>query len=210
VNAAWPHGDPRDVARAIVADPRYAQGRTSRTAQASWFDLVRAWLGGLLRGLLHGIDRALGAHNTFETAIGFGVIFGGLALLGWGIALLVRSYARGPGRRGRPDPSAGAVAAGANAAGLRAAALEAARAGRYRAAAALLFAWVVRALDESGRVAFDPARTPGEYRRLVRDPLFDELTGDAVVAVFAPAEPSAELFERLNGACERFLRASGR
>jgi hypothetical protein len=171
---------------------------------------VRTWLGGLLRGLLHGIDRALGAHNPFQTALGFGVIFAGFALLGWGSYLLVRSYARGPGRRARRDPPAGDVAGGVDSAALRAAALNAARAGRYREATALLFGWVVRVLDERGRVAFDPARTPGEYRRMVRDPLFDELAGAAVVAVFAPGEPSAELFERINAACEHFLASAGR
>jgi hypothetical protein len=209
MNPAWPHGDPRDVARTIVADPRYALGAPPHPVQASWFDLFRDWLGGIVRGWLHGIDRALGAHASFEAALGFVVLFAALGLLGWGSYALVRSVMRSLGTRGRarlslqPDGIAGA-----DAAGLRAAAEAAARAGRYREAAGLLFLSVLRALDERGRVAYDAARTPGEYRRLVRDPLFDALAGDAVTAVFAAAEPSAELFARMNVEYERFIAAS--
>jgi hypothetical protein len=207
MNAPWQHGDPRDVVRAIVADPRYVLGTTARPSQTSWFDVLRAWLGGLVRGLLHGIDRTLGANNAFDAALGFALIVAAFALLGWGSYLLVRSAARGT-RRIRPDSLQAGGAAEVRSAEVRSAALAAAGAARYREAAALLFLWVLRALDERGRVAYDPARTPGEYRRLVRDPLFDALAGNAVVAVFAPAEPSADLVERLNGECERFLAAS--
>ncbi len=205
MNARWPHGDPRDVARAIVADPRYAVAVPARPAQASWFDLLRSWLGGLLRGLLHGIDRALGAHNALEAMIGFGVIAAAFTLLGWGCYVLVRSFARGTRGRKRPAGLAESDSGAVDCAALREAALAAARAGRYREAAAALFSWVLHALDERGRIVYDPARTPGEYRRLVRDPLFDAVAGDAVLALFAPAEPTAELFERLNQNCERFL-----
>jgi hypothetical protein len=209
MNPAWPHGDPRDVVRAIVADPRYTRGTPAHPAQASWLDLLRDWLGGVARGLLHGIDRALGAGSRFEVAIGLGVLAAAVGLLGWGSYLLARSYARGRGVRVRSGPgSASSEATGADSAMLRAAALAAAKAGRYREAAGRLFLSVLRVLDERGRIAYDAARTPGEYRRLVRDPLFDALAGDAVTAVFAPAEPGAELFARMRGAYEGFIEAS--
>jgi len=92
------------------------------------------------------------------------------------------------------DPRA---AAPRSAAALRLAAIAAARAGRGRAAAALLFGAAARALDEGGRVGFDPARTPGEYRRLVNEPAFDAFAADAVVAQFAAGEPRADVFERM-------------
>jgi len=207
MNDVWPRGDPREVVRAIVADPRYARTTPPHSAQASWLDVLRDWLGALVRSLLHGIDRALGADNAFDSAIGFAVIAAALALLAWGSFVLVRSYGRGPRRNSAaPAPIAGAGAAQTSAE-LRAAALSAARAQRFREAAALLFVSALRALDERGRLAYDPARTPGEYRRLVRDPVFDALAGDAVIAVFAAAEPSAELFERMHGDYERFLAA---
>jgi len=208
MNPAWPHGDPREVARSIVADPRFAPGAPSRPGPPSWFDLLRDWFGGFVRGLLHGIDRALGANSSFEIAIGVGVLAAALGLLGWGIYVLVGSAMRSLGARGRSSPAAPAEdVGGADSATLRAAAQTAALAGRYREAAGLLFLAVLRALDERGRIAYDAARTPGEYRRLVRDPRFDALAADAVVAVFAPAEPTAEVFARMSGEYERFIEA---
>jgi len=210
MNPAWPHGDPRDVARSIVADPRFALGVPSRPAAPSWFDLLRDWFGGIVRGLLHGVDRALGANASFEVAIGYAVLAAALGLLGWGVYVLVGSSLRSLGARVRSNPAAPAEdGAGADSAMLRAAAQTAALAGRYREAASLLFLAVLRALDERGRIAYDAARTPGEYRRLVRDPRFDALTADAVVAVFAPAEPTAEVFARMSGEYERFIEAPG-
>jgi hypothetical protein len=206
MNDEWPRGDPRDVIRAIVADPRYVHATPAHPAQASWFDMLRDWLGALVRSLLHGIDRALGADNAFDSAIGFAVIAAALALLAWGSFILVRSYGRVP-RRSTPAQAPIARGAAQSSAALRAAALSAARGQRYREAAALLFVSALRVLEERGRLAYDPARTPGEYRRLVRDPVFDALADDAVVAVFAAVEPSAELFERMHGTYERFLAA---
>jgi hypothetical protein len=206
----WPHGDPRDVARSIVAGPSYRVPAAAPAPQPSWFELFLDWLGGLVRGLLHGLDRVLGAHNRFEAGIGFVLIAAAFALLGCAIYLLVRSYLSGPRRRPRAGPETMPAAVARSSAELRAAARRAAQLQRYRDAAALLFLAAVRALDERGRVAYDPARTPGEYRRLVHDPLFDAFAGDAVVAVFAAAEPAGEIFERMSGAYDRLFAASGR
>jgi hypothetical protein len=205
----WPHGDPRSVARAIVADRRYEHG-SSPVAQPSLLDLLVAWVARALHALLLTIDRALGSRNPFETAIGYAVIAAAFALLGAGSYALARSYLRRP-RAGRHAAGTAAAREGEQPAGaLRARAIAAARAGRYREAAALLFAAAVRALDERGRLAYDAARTPGEYRRLVRDPCFDVLANEAVTALFAAAEPSAELFERMSGAYEQLFDARAR
>jgi len=64
---------------------------------------------------------------------------------------------------------------------------------------------VLRTLDEMGRIAYDASRTPGEYRRLVRDASFDSIARDAVVALFATAEPTPALFARMREADERFI-----
>jgi hypothetical protein len=210
MNPAWPQGDPRDVARSIIADPRFALGAPSRPAAPSWFDLLRDQLSGIARGLLHGIDRALGANSSFEVAIGFGVLAAAFGLLGWGMYVLVGSWVRSLGERGRSNPATLPDGiAEADSCALRAAAQAAALGGRYREAAGLLFLAVLRELDEHGRIAYDAARTPGEYRRLVRDSRFDALAADAVVAVFAPAEPTADVFARMSGEYERFIEAPG-
>lgn len=206
---AWPGGDPRDVARAILAGGRFRLAPASAApAQRSWWDVAWAWVVTQLKALLGGIGRVLGGHNPLETVIGFGLIGAALLLLGLLTYRLVRSAVRVRGPRRAGGFAAGVDVAARSSDDLRAAALAAARAGRFREAAALLFAAAVRGLDEGGRIAYDPARTPGEYRRLVRDPAFDALAGDTVVALFAAAEPSGELFERMCGNYEKFLAAA--
>ncbi len=205
MTSVWPHGDPRAVVRAIVADERYASAVRVVAPERSWFDIARDWVVGIVRSVLHRLDRALGAHNAFETAIGFGVIAGVVLLVGWAGFLLARSLRRA--RRSAADASSDAIALSParSAAELHAAARAAARDGRYRAAAALLFASAVRRLDEAGRLAYDPARTPGEYRRLLRDPLFDGFATDAVIALYAAAEPSDDIYRRMSGQYERLF-----
>jgi hypothetical protein len=210
MTAVWPHGDPRDVARAIVADPRYDTGALTPPAQGSWLDDVWSRIAHELHDMLRALDHALGAHNPFDVAIGFVVIGGAFGLLGFAGYVVARSFLRGANRPRRNDLGAAAAPAHRSATALRSAALAAAHARRYREAAALLFASAMYALDERGRIAYDAARTPGEYRRLVRDPAFDALAGDAVVALFAAAEPRADLFERMNGAYDRFFDAPAR
>ncbi len=201
----WPHGDPCDVIRAIVADPRYVLTSAAQPVQHSWLDDARAWAGRLLRGLFHSLDRALTARNPLDAAVGFAVIAVALAVLVYASFRLVRAYRRRPPRR-TFEPSHEVHSAGARgAAELRLAARGAARAGRYRDAAALLFLSAISALDEGGRIAYDPARTPGEYRRIVSDPLFDPLAADVVIALFAATEPRSDLFERMDGAYDRFF-----
>ncbi len=168
------------------------------------------WLAPFVHRWLHGLDHLLGAGNPFATAIGIGIVVAAFALLALGAVLLVRSLGRPPRRSRVPGAGAAIPAAEQNAVALLAAARAAARVNRYRDAAALLFRSAAYALDERGRLTFDPARTAGEYRRLVRDPLFDAFAGDAVVAVFAPAEPPRELFERMNATYERLFDAPAR
>lgn len=201
----WPHGDPSDVARAIVADPRFAGRSVVASAQRTWLDVAREWVLHWLRNLLHSLDRALGARNPFETAIGFVAIGAALLLIAYAAYAAVRLYRR---RRRHAHANVAVQSAGGaerDSAALREAAFAAARDGRLRDAAGLLFLAAVRALDERGRVTYDAARTPGEYRRIVGDPVFDALATDAVTALFAAAEPRAELFERMQASYARFF-----
>ncbi|HTD36799.1 MAG TPA: DUF4129 domain-containing protein, partial [Candidatus Limnocylindrales bacterium] len=68
-----------------------------------------------------------------------------------------------------------------------------------------LWASAQRALDERGRVRFDPARTPGEWRRAVRDPSFDALARDAVIALFGDRGADAALVTRMREAYDRVV-----
>ena len=108
-------------------------------------------------------------------------------------------------RPARQANAAVALASDADARTLLARARAAAAAGRNHEAAALLWASALRALDERGRVRFDPARTPGEWRRLVGDPAFDALARDAVVAMFGERDPDAALVARMRETYDRIV-----
>ncbi|GAC1404885.1 MAG: hypothetical protein NVSMB64_08810 [Candidatus Velthaea sp.] len=205
----WPQGDPRDLARAIVADPRYTGITSATKPEPTVWDRVLAWIGERLGDIFGAIGHVLGAKTPWNVLIGALVI----ATLVLAVAYLIfRLGIRFATARTAPrtSPSHGALAGERSAADLRAAALAAAQAGRYRDAAGLLFVSALRALDEAGRIAYDPARPAGEFGRLVRDPVFAALAGEAVVALFGAAEPRADTFERMTGTYDRFFERAQR
>jgi len=205
VNPVWPHGDPRAVAQAILADSRY-RSAPQRAAPKSFWDVaweaLRHWLSTFFKPLGHvlGDDRV-------TTTVGILILVVAVMFLIVVTVRFVRPYLRT--RKARAAPGAGALAgAGSSAARLRARAMAAAAAGRYREAAALLWASALHALDEAGRVRFDPARTPGEWRRAVRDPAFDALERDAVVALFGGSPVDAALVARMRDAYDAVLASA--
>jgi len=189
----WPHGDPRAVARAIVADPRF-HGSTSAAAPApSLLDRVFAWLGERLGDVFRTIGHVLGARTPLNVAIGIAV----LVLASAGLAFLIVRFVRLPARRRRAATASVALERELTSADLIAQASAAARAERWHAAASALARAALRALDECGRLRFDPARTPGEARRLLHDAAFDAFEREATTALFAADAASAESFARL-------------
>ena len=188
----WPHGDPRDVVRAIVADPRF-HGSTSSGAPAPGpIDRILGWLGQRLGDLLHAIGHVLGARTPLNLAIGAIV----LIVVAAALAFLIARFLRLPARRQRA--AAGTALDRAFTSGdLIAQALVHARAQRWRAAASALARAALHELDERGRLRFDPARTPAEARRLLRDPAFDAFEREATTALFAAGAATPERFARL-------------
>lgn len=199
----WPHGDPRDVAHRVLADRRFHVA-PQRPGDKSWLDLLLEALGALWRRLTEPLQHVLG-NQTLTTVVGLAVL---VALLA-GVTIVVVRFAR----RGRtPKPArthASAVALGddVDARILFARALAATADGRHHDAAALLWASALRALDERGRVRYDAARTPGEWRRVVRDPAFDALARDAVVALFGDRGVDAALVTRMRESYDRVVAA---
>jgi len=200
----WPHGDPRAVARAVLSDPRFhvAQPKAHRTIWNAIGDALRTlwnWLVGPLR-------HATG-NRALTTAIGLAVLAALVAGAVWAILRFARVARARAAARGRAAAHAAALEDGLDAAALYARALDALAAGRLREAAALLWSSALRALDERGRVAFDPSRSPGEWRRAVRDPAFDALARDAVVALFGDRDVDAALVKRMR---ESYARVAAR
>jgi hypothetical protein len=192
VNATWPHGDPRGVAKLILADRRYHAA--SQPAPKTLWDLlwnaVRKWWNDLFAPLGH-----VFGNELVTEFVGLAVLTVALAFLAFVAYRFARPYLRE--RRASTRAAATALAHDGDAAALRGRALAAANEGRYHDAAALLWASALRALDEAGRVRYDAARTPGEWRREVRDPAFDAFARDAVVALFGDRSADEALFARM-------------
>ncbi len=193
MNAPWPHGDPRDVVRAILADPRY-RGTTSADAGApNLLARVLAWLGARFVDLMHAIGHVLGARTPLNLSIGIVVIVAAAA----GLVFLGVRFVRLPARRPRAAVASTALERSVTSSELVALALAAARNERWHAAASALARAALRALDERGRLRFDPARTPGEARRLLHDAAFDAFEREATTALFAAGAATRERFARL-------------
>jgi hypothetical protein len=212
MSALWPHGDPRAVARSVLADPRF---RTTPDAPADkpwwqyvldvlgkwWhrlFDPLAPWLHRLFDPLGHAIG-----NDALTRALGIAVLVLVLAFLSYVVVRFARRLSRR--RKVRASTVVTALDTEADARSLLARALAAAAEGRHHDAAALLWSSALRALDECGRVRFDAARTPGEWRRAVRDPAFDALAGDAVVALFGDRGADAPLVARMREAYDRVV-----
>ena len=183
------HGDPRDVARAIVADPRYG-GSTAPDAQPSLLERFFGWLGARLSDVAHLIGRLLGGHNAFDSAIGILV----LAAVAIGlVALVYRLWPRATRPRSAPVVAVPLEDAGGSSTWL-ARALAAADRERWREASAALFVAGMHRLDEGGRLPYDPARTAGEARRVVNDPAFDAFARASTVALYEAHGATSERF----------------
>ena len=196
----WPHGDPREVAQRILADGRF-QRAPQRPGEKTWLDLLLDGIKDLWQRLTEPLRHVTG-NSTLTTIIGIVVLVLILALLALVAAYFARriSWRRAPAR-GVPA----ATGFDADARSLLAGALAAAAAGRHREAAALLWASALRALDERGRVRYDPALTPGEWRRLVRDASFDAFARDAVIALFGDRGADAALVARMRETYDRVV-----
>lgn len=193
MNVPWTHGDPRDVAHRILTDRRY-QTTPPRPGEKPWWQLLADAIEELWRRLTEPLNHLVG-NSTFTTVVGIVVLIAAAALL---VVVLAR-YASGIGGHRSVPVQARVIGLDedADSRTLFARALAAAAQGRHHEAAALLWASALRALDERGRVRFDPARTPGEWRRVVRDPDFDALARDAVIALFGDRGADAALVARM-------------
>jgi hypothetical protein len=201
MTTTWPHGDPRAVAHDILRDGRYRDAlavQAPKSLWETWLEDLFHWWQWLTRPLGHFLG-----NDLVTTIVGFGV----LALAAIAIVLVVIRFARPILQRGSLPrrQSAQALAATGDARLLFDRALAAAAAGRHREAAALLWVSALHALDERGRVRFDAARTPAQWRRAVRDPNFDRFSRDAVVALFGDHAVDATLVARMRSTYDAVL-----
>jgi len=187
----WPHGDPNAVVHAILAEPAFAQVHRAAVGDGnSLFQHLMQWLGDLLqpvfRRLFEGSANpmASGALMVVLYVVAALAVLFIAAFIAETISVRLRGGAAVNGARrdtahDEQSPEA-----------LRRQAAAAAEAGDFARAIALLFRAALLALDRGAVLAFDAARTPGEYRRLVRHALapaassFDEVATRFVHATF--------------------------
>ena len=208
----WPHGDPNAVVARILRDSAYRTLPATSAAkpQESPLIVVLRWIWEhAIRPLLHPLAHAAVATRGIGAVAGYVLVV--LALLGLAFLVfrLTVAVARRPVRESGPAGTAFALDVERGAREWRTLARAAAARGDYAHAIAALFNAALAELDERAVVAFDPARTPGEYRRLVRRaraaaaPPFDILTERFDRALYAEEPPHAAEFE----AAERALAA---
>jgi hypothetical protein len=164
----------------------------------------------ILRPLLHPIGSALAKSQGVGKWVGLLLIVLALCALAFLIFRLVIAFVR-PRRDEAPlERGLRSLAAERSSTQWLALAREAAANGDYERAIAGLFAAALAALDERAVIALDPARTPGEYRRLVRrarpdaGAAFDELTERYVRAAYAEAAPERADFDAAERAYTSF------
>jgi hypothetical protein len=202
------------VARTVLAQPAYHVPATSAAApHADLMTVIFDWLAKLLHPFAHWLEGAAGSARPFGALAGalvLGAVLGLLALLLWRIA---NALLKDPPRPRLPGNFTGGALTGRSASDWREFAERAANAGDYARAIAALFSGALATLDERSLVPFDAARTPGEYRRLVRRTKpalagpFDALSRAFVRAAFAAAVPQRADYERAAGSYDALVPA---
>ena len=192
----WPNGDPRDVARAIAAEPRFHGLTASAPPGPGLLERALEWIGDRLRDFVAGAGHALGDSAAFGTL----AILGLAAAVTVALIVLVERCRGLPGRRHVARPRAVPLEDLPASSQLFAQALRFARAERWQDAASALARAALLALDERGRLRFDGSRTLAEARFSLRDPGFDAFEREATAALFAEGEATAERFARLRDA----------
>ncbi len=201
----WRAGDPNEVVRTILRDRRFhPPPQAAAPAPVDVWEPVRAWavehLWKPLQRAFELIGNGFGAVSNIGGWIGIGIDVAIVLLV---VVLLVRTVlAFTRARREAPGLFAERLIdrAGTSVDWRRRAAEAAAR-GEFAAAIAGLFRASLAMLDARALVAFDGARTPGEYRRLVRRARptsatpFDALADGFVRATYAPEPPGSGDYE---------------
>jgi len=208
-------GDVEAAVKSILAEPAYRVGATkpAQPQRESLWERILDWIMTKLAQLFGGLAQATQKVPLLGTLLGYAIIaaaVAGLVFVGFRIARGLTSR-RVAAAGGIGD----ALPVDANADELYALARDHARDGNAAPAVALLYQAALVLLDRVDRVEYDPSRTPGEYRRLVRRKAqliadaFDALARLFVAVAFARARAGAEEWERADAAYSGIRRMIG-
>ncbi|HLW37791.1 MAG TPA: DUF4129 domain-containing protein [Candidatus Eremiobacteraceae bacterium] len=197
VALAAPPLEPAAQARTILAGNQYRVpgGGTAPEPQPTWWQRILNWMGRLLYEIFGRIFERAAAVPLIGRVLAVALLLGLLAAIGYAAYVLVLRVRRRPGSGAGGlgetlTPTADPESAYARG-------LAAANAGRYAEAIALLFQASLAYFHSAGTLEYDPARTAGEYRRLVRhriapaSPYFETLATAFTFVAYAQGEPSA-------------------
>ena len=191
----WTHGDPNAIVKQILAQRDYRSAPA--TSQQSpvlrfWYEFWQ-FVGRLIKPLFDWLNRALGSGHGPAQVLSVALVLVTVLALAFLIYRIAVAFAR-PVMEARRNV-VGSISDSHDAGAWQALAAERAAAGDFARAIAALFSAALALLDDAGIVAFDAARTPNEYRLLVRRertsaaPPFDALSDRFVRATFAEATP---------------------
>jgi len=214
-NTVTARGDLEAAARSILAESAYRVGATkpAQPQQPTIWERILNWIVEKIDELFGGLATATQKVPMVGVIIGYAIIGAaiiGLAFVGYRIARRLTS------RRDAPVAALGeALPPSTNADELYALARDAARSGNAAPAVALLYQAALVLLDRVDRIAYDPSRTPGEYRRLVRRnaqaiaDAFDALARLFVAVAFGRASADADDWLRADAAFSGIRRSLG-
>ena len=200
MTAPWSGGDPNAVIHVILARPEF-RGLKAPRAASSPFTI---WLEGVIdaiRSFLHHLLEGSAGLRHVPTYAVLAVLYGiGVMAL---IAIAYVTVTNLALRSGRHREAAQQqwLAAERTPEELHEEATRIAASGDYAHAISLIFRAALLLLDRAGIVPFDPARTPGEYRRAVRTVLqrgsvaFDDVSGRFVWCAFGGHPAQRDDFE---------------
>ena len=209
--AAVPPHDIAPTLASILAQPAYHERESSTEAQVrkTWWQRFLEWLASLLDRLFTGLFGAASATPLFGRLISIATITL-IALLVMLVAYRFARYVLARRRVAAATDAGEALPQPAAAAELYARALHAAAHGHYALAISLAFRAALMRLDGVGLVAYDAARTAGEYRRAVRRaraaaaPPFDELARTFTISTYAEVPAQESDWFAVAGAYRRF------
>lgn len=189
--AVTPQSSPAQIAEKVLSARAYQVGGAGLAPaphETLWEKLL-AFIAKLLGRILSGIFRATASTPILGQIFAVVFVLLLIAALGYLVFRLFDAFSRRRPSAQRDDGSP--IPQSIDPDELYRCGLGAASAGRYAQAVAMIFQASLANFDRQGMVAFDPSRTPGEYRRAVRRKAaaasfdFDTIAQAFVMAAFA-------------------------
>lgn len=210
--------DPDAVVRDVLAGAayRHASSETARAPDPTLWQMIWNGIEHALRSFFAPLAHAFASASQKGVGrlLALAIVVAALGLVAFVIYRLALVLMRTPRGGGGVAGRSAILGSERDAGSWRTLARDYAQNGDFARAIAALFSAALAILDERAVVAFDAARTPGEYRRAVRreraqaSESFDRLAERFVHASYAREIPTAQAYADADAAFERFEPAT--